>query len=106
MRYLKKFLYFLVILFVLLIGTIYATDHDYLVKAVQTIYLNGHKTAFLDDYKYFDNLTIKKGNHPQPWAVHRDYNKISQTEILESIHKELGTIAFLIIKNDSIWSEH
>jgi CubicO group peptidase (beta-lactamase class C family) len=106
MRYLKKFLYSLVVLFVLLIGTLYATDHDYLVKAVQTIYLNGHKTAFLDDYKYFDNLTVKKGNHPQPWAVHKDYNKIPQTKILESTHKELGTVAFLIIKNDSIWSEN
>lgn len=106
MRYLKKFLYFLLIFFALLIGTLYATDHEYLIKAVQTIYLNGHKTAFLDDYKYFDNLTIKKGNHPQPWPLHKDYNKVPQTQALESIHKELGTTAFLIIKNDSIWNEH
>lgn len=106
MRYLKKFLYFLLIFFVLLIGTLYATDHDYLLKAVQTIYLNGHKTAFLDDYKYFDNLTIKKSKQPQAWPKHADYNKTSQTSALEKINGELGTVAFLIIKNDSIWSEH
>jgi len=42
---------------------------------------------------------------PQPWPLHKDYNKVKATQRLEDVHKELGTIAYLIIKNDSLWHE-
>ena len=73
-------------------------------KAVRTIYLNGHTTAFLEDYKYFDNRTIEKGVG-QPWNISKQYNTVKPTAALEDMHKKIGTVAFLIIKNDSIWNE-
>ena len=83
---------------------LYVFDVDYLLRAVKTIYLKGHTTAFLEDYKEFPNRTIQKGT-AQPWAVSKDYNSVPATDKLNTTHKNLQTVAFLIIKNDSIWHE-
>lgn len=79
----------------------YIFDVDYLFKAVRTIYFNGHVTAFLDDYQYFDNRTIESGA-PQPWNFSKQYNKAAASDELQQLHKQTGTVAFLVIKNDSI----
>jgi CubicO group peptidase (beta-lactamase class C family) len=105
MKYLKKFAKVILVFAILLVGTLYATDTDYLLKAVRTIYLNGHTTAFLDDYNYFDNSVIEAGE-PVAWPLHTDYNSVTETDELNKINTELGTVAFLIIKNDSIWFEN
>lgn len=105
MKFLKKFLKWLVILSVLLVAVLYITDTDYLLKAVRTIYLKGHTTAFLEDYHQFDNRTIENGT-PQPWPKHENYNSATETERLVKTNTEYGTIAYVIIKNDSIWFEN
>lgn len=105
MKFLKKLLKFLVILFGLVIIVLYITDTDYLLKAVRTIYLNGHSTAFLEDYKYFDNKEVKASDNPEPWPNHKDYNSVKPTDELSKANKDWGTIAYVIIKNDSIWFE-
>ena len=83
---------------------LYIFDVDYLLRAIKTIYLKGHTTAFLEDYKEFPNRTIQKGI-AQPWAVSKDYNSVPATDKLNTTHKKLQTVAFLVIKNDSIWHE-
>ena len=105
MKFLKKLLKFLVILFGLTIAVLYITDTDYLIKAVRTIYLKGYTTAYLEDYKEFDNEVVENST-PQPWPNHIDYNKAQETEGLKAINKANGTIAYVIIKNDSIWFEN
>jgi CubicO group peptidase (beta-lactamase class C family) len=104
MKYLKKFLKFILVLFVLLIAVLYITDTDYLIKAVRTIYMKGHTTAFLEDYKEFDNQAIEI-KISQPWNNHVDYNTVTVTPQLEKSNQDWGTIAYVIIKNDSIWFE-
>ena len=106
MKHFKKLLKFLVIFFGLLITVLYITDTDYLIKAVRTIYMKGYTTAFLEDYKDFDNQTIAASENPQAWFNHKEYNSIQSTEILNKANKDWGTIAYLIIKNDSIWFEN
>ncbi|MFD1062498.1 serine hydrolase domain-containing protein [Winogradskyella litorisediminis] len=106
MKFLKKLLKFLVIFFGLLIAILYITDTDYLLKAVRTIYLKGHTTAYLEDYKHFDNQEIEASNNPQPWPNHIDYNSAKETDRLAKANKDWGTIAYVIIKNDSIWFEN
>ena len=106
MKKLKKILIGFVIMIGVLILSLYIFKKDYLLRAVRVTYLNGHSTAFLDDYKYFDNAIIQKSNQPQPWNLTKDYNSVRPTEKLEKLHQEVGTIAFLIIKNDSIWNEN
>ncbi len=105
MRFLKRFFKWFAILFTLLIIVLYITDTDYLIKAVRTIYLRGHTTAFLDDYKKFDSQVIDIGT-PQPWPNHKNYNTIKGTKRLKKANNDWGTIAYLIIKNDSIWYEN
>lgn len=104
MTFLKKLLKWLVIVIGLLIILVYITDTDYLLKAVRTIYLTGHTTAYLEDYKKFDNQVVENGT-PQPWPNHKDYNTVSTTANLDSINVANGTVAYVIIKNDSIWFE-
>lgn len=104
MNFLKKFSVWLLAPISGLIILMYIFDIEYLLKAIRVTYFTGHKTAFLEDYKYFDNRTIESGT-AQPWNIHKYYNKIQATKKLEETHKELQTTAFLIIKNDSIWHE-
>jgi len=101
----KKFLKWFAILLLVIVLGLYAFDYDYILKGIRVVYLTGHKTAFIDDFKYFENDTIAKSNNPQSWPLHRENNKVNATEKLQQINEELGTVAFLIIKNDSIWYE-
>ncbi len=105
MKFLKSFLKWTLIILVLLVAILYITDTDYLLKAVRTIYLKGYSTAYLEDYKEFDNELVQNGS-AQPWPNHKDHNTAKETERLNDINKEKGTIAYVIIKNDSIWFEN
>ncbi|HUH28307.1 serine hydrolase [Gelidibacter sp.] len=104
MKFLKQFLKWILILLVLIVAVLYITDTDYLLKAVRTIYLKGHTTAYLEDYKEFDNEKVANGT-PQPWPNHLEYNSVKETDALQKMNTDLGTIAYVIIKNDSIWFE-
>lgn len=105
MKGLKRLLIGLITLILLVAIVFYVFNIDYLLKAVRVTYLNGHKTAFLDDYKYFDNRTIANSTVAQPWKIAKNYNQVKATKKLEKLHKEIGSVAFLIIKNDSIRHE-
>lgn len=80
------------------------TGNGYIFKAIRTIYLTGHNSAFLEDYNYFENRTIESGT-AQPWPQTKDYNQIQSTAKLDSIHQANKTVAYLIIRNDSIFFE-
>jgi|TARA_B110000037_G_scaffold97665_1_gene114500 CubicO group peptidase (beta-lactamase class C family) len=90
---------------IILISGVYVSDYSYLLDGVFKIYFTGHKTAFLDDYNYFDNRILAASETPQPWPVHSQFNTISLSDELEKYHKEKGTVAFLAIKNDSLYFE-
>ena len=92
------------IIFASLIALIYAFNIEYLIKGVRTIYLTGNNTAFISDYEYFDNREIKSVN-PQPWALHKKYNMISESDTLQKLNIDGKTKSFLVIKNDSILFE-
>ncbi|MBT8270483.1 MAG: serine hydrolase [Flavobacteriaceae bacterium] len=104
MKTLKKTLKYLLIFIAFLVVTLYVFDYDYMLKALRTIYFQGHTTAYLEDYKEFDNDTVQAGIR-QAWPLHADYNTIEATETLTDWHERLGTTAFLVLKNDSIWYE-
>tara|TARA_B110000503_G_C7112428_1_gene398728 strand:- start:138 stop:1298 length:1161 start_codon:yes stop_codon:yes gene_type:complete len=101
----KKTLNSIGLIIIVLFGALYISDYKYLLKGVSTIYLTGHKTAFLDDYTYFDNNTLPASEDPQPWPLHLEYNTISLSEALEKHHETTKSVAFLVIKNDSLYFE-
>ena len=97
-KLIKGFVYLIITLFSLL----YISKYDYLLEAVSKIYFTGHVTAYLEDYKKFDNRVLPASTSPQPWPLHSSYNKISISNTLETYHQEYETVAFLVIKEDSI----
>ena len=86
-------------------GLLFVTGYDWFLKGLSVIYLTGHNTAFLDDYKHFDNRKVKSTNIAQPWARHRNYNQTKSPASLEAYHKATKTVAFLVIQNDSVLHE-
>jgi CubicO group peptidase (beta-lactamase class C family) len=104
MRFIKKFLKGFLSILLLLIVLAYITDYEYILKGVRVVYMTGHVTAYIDDYPHFENEEILNAT-PQPWPLHAKYNTIEATPRLQKTHDELGTVAFLVIKNDSIWYE-
>ncbi|MEN9907763.1 MAG: hypothetical protein RLZZ540_904 [Bacteroidota bacterium] len=105
MKWLKKLLIGLIAFILIVEIVFYIFKIDYLIKAVRITYFNGHSTAFLEDYKYFPNRIIEKSTVAQPWKIAKNCNQIKATKKLEELHQEIGTVAFLIIKKDSIWHE-
>jgi CubicO group peptidase (beta-lactamase class C family) len=101
----KRFLKWFVSLLLLVVIVLYISDYDYILKGVRVVYLTGHTTAFIDDHTYFENEIIPASTRPQPWPIHKEFNSVHPTEKLRMLNEELGTVAFLIIKNDSIWYE-
>tara|TARA_B100001057_G_scaffold314654_1_gene314764 strand:+ start:10434 stop:11579 length:1146 start_codon:yes stop_codon:yes gene_type:complete len=97
----KKVLKWLMAIFLFLIFLIYLFQLDYIFSGVKTIYFTGNNTAFISDYKYFDNREIVASS-PQPWSIHKQYNQIEASEKLKEINKKRKTKAFIVIKNDSI----
>lgn len=85
---------------------LYIFGYGYIFKGLQVIYLKGYTTAYISDYPEFENREIEAGQNYQPWPIHPRYNSAEPTKKLSEINKELGTVAFLIIKNDSIWYEN
>lgn len=88
----------------LVIG-LYVSGHGYILKGIWVVYLHGHTTAYIDDFEFFETETIPASTHPQPWPLHKAYNTVEATPALSKMNDTLGTIAFLVIKNDSIWFE-
>ena len=104
MKLLKKILLTFLGLLILSVGLLYLFNKEYLLKGIRITYLKGYTTAYIDDYPEFDNRKIEAGQ-PQTWPEHTAYNSVKATKKLQQINQKLGTVAFLIIKNDSIWYE-
>ncbi len=101
----KKTLYSLGFTLLILVGVLYISDYSYLLRAVSKIYFTGHSTAFLSDYKRFDNHILPASENPQAWPLHKNYNEVNLSEDLEAFHKKTQTVAFVLIKNDSVYLE-
>ncbi len=104
MKSIKKFFKGFISIIILLVVIAYITDYEYILKGVRVVYMTGHVTAYIDDYPHFENEEIANST-PQPWPLHKAYNTTKVTQKLQETHNNLGTVAFMIIKNDSIWHE-
>ena len=106
MKYIKGFFKWFIGTLLLIVLLLYITDYEYILKGVRVVYMTGHTTAYIDDHPYFENMTIKKGDDTQSWPKHKGYNTIKPTQNLITTHEKLGTVAYVIIKNDSLWYEY
>ena len=101
----KKIIIIFSISIIISLGLIFKSETLYLFDLVKTISKTKRTVADITDYKFFDNIDIPKSENPQAWPLHKDFNKIKSTDILNKTNDRLGTVAFLIIKNDSLWYE-
>jgi len=97
----KKALKYILAIFVILNFLIILSGKSWLYKAVSVTYLKGHTSSYIDDYIHFPSNSIKNGHH-QEWLVSKEYNKAQLPEFIKPINDKLGTVAYVVIKNDSI----
>src|SRR5690554_3539696 len=98
-RLLKIISFFLLFL----IGLLYLTGNQYVIRGVQLTYLKGQKTANIDDYIDFDNNIILSYK-PQAWEKHELFNKIPLTDTLTQELKDYKSIGFFVVKDGkALW---
>lgn len=95
----RKIFYFLVLLIFITVLGLYATGNGYVVKGFRLTYLQGNTTANIYDADDFDNRVIL-AQHPQSWNFASPMHAIP--EALDKKLSEDNTVAFLVIKNDSV----
>ena len=101
----KKIIIIFSVSIIISLGLIFKSETLYLFDLVKTISKTKRIVADITDYKFFDNIDIPKSENPQAWPLHEDFNKTKSTNKLNKTNDRLGTVAFLIIKNDSLWYE-
>ncbi|MGA0373187.1 MAG: serine hydrolase domain-containing protein [Flavobacteriaceae bacterium] len=101
----KKILFGLALFLAIAFSLLYVSKYNYLLKGISTVYLTGHTTAYLTDYKKFFNDSVLKSAQPQAWPLHKFYNQFPTSNGLEKYHKDRKTVAYLVIKSDSILYE-
>ena len=101
----KKVIRPTVVVIIGLVAVLYLTGNGFVFQLVAKVLETGRTTAGINDYLYFDNIEIPPSDNPQAWLLDKNYNIVPSPPSLDALHKELGTVAFLIIKNDSLWHE-
>lgn len=104
MKLLRNILIILLFVFGLLNLFLLLTNNSHIYKALALTYLKGRTGPDIDDYKEFPVRTIAAGT-AQPWPRGVDYNAIRiPASYMPSITR-LGTVALLVVKNDSLRHE-
>lgn len=94
----------ILVVFAIIVSSRFQYFDDF--KSMISLVIRSQNTkASIDDYKFFDNVEIKKSDSLFEWPKHNLYNQIGSSKTLDSVHNKNETVAFLIIKNDSIIKE-
>ncbi|MDX5428230.1 MAG: beta-lactamase family protein [Bacteroidota bacterium] len=104
LRAILKILGYLILFIVLIYLALVGTGNAHLITAVRATYLRGHTTASIDDYPYFDTRSIP-ARDPQSLWESQQYNASEIPAGLRKVLVETKTVAFLVIKNDSVLLE-
>jgi CubicO group peptidase (beta-lactamase class C family) len=96
----KWFLIILVVLNLIII----VSGKTYLYKGIANTYLKGQSGPSIFEYEIFDNREVKAGNF-QKWNIASAYNSKTISETHQKQFTDLQTIAFVVIKNDSMVHE-
>ena len=100
----KKIAWILPAFLLLLAAALQLGGHGYIWRALSSTYLQGHRTANIDDAKNFDQRTIAKGD-ATPWLKDARYNqKPLDTSTLDYL-KQYGTAAFLVAQKGALVHE-
>lgn len=104
MKILKKVGKWVLIIFLILNLLIIVSGKTYLYKGIANTYLKGRSGPNIFEYTIFDNREVKAGTELK-WSVAGSYNKKTVSDAHLKEFAEMQTIAFVVIKNDSITHE-
>ena len=94
----------ILVVFAIIVSSRFQYFDDF--KSMISLVIRSQNTkASIDDYKFFDNVEIKRSDSLFEWPKHNLYNQIGSSKTLDSVHNKNETVAFLVIKNDSIIKE-
>lgn len=82
------------------------SGNGYLLKGLWASYLHGANSATIDDARFFDTQPIPAGKPVWEWPLSASYNKVALPGPLKDVLTETGTVAFLVVRDDSILMEH
>lgn len=104
MKKVKRIIYIVVGLSVVHL-LILANNYDYLYTVIQMTVLKGKLGPSIDEYSAFSNRVVEAPNQAQPWPEAQNYNQtpVPQEHLTEL--EELHSVAYLIIKDDSVQTE-
>lgn len=104
MKILKKIGKWFLIIFVLLNLAIIISGRTYLYKGIANTYLKGRSGPSITEFEIFSNHVVKAGKE-QKWNASKNYNSKKIPEKLEKPFEDLQTVAFVVVKNDSLVHE-
>jgi CubicO group peptidase (beta-lactamase class C family) len=104
MKILKKIGTWFLILLVILNIAILVSGKTYLYKGIANTYLKGRSGPSITEFDIFENREVKAGTE-QKWPIAKNYNSQKLPAALEPKFNEMQTIAFVVIKNDSLTHE-
>jgi CubicO group peptidase (beta-lactamase class C family) len=80
------------------------TGHAYIWRALKSTYLQGHRTANIDDAHNFDQRIIAKGAG-QAWPQAANYNQQTLSESILQHHQHYATAAFIVAQHGKLVHE-
>lgn len=95
----------IVILLIVLVGIVRFTGNGYLLKGLWASYMHGYSSASIDDAQFFNTRSIETTNNTYTWPLHEAYNAEPLSDSLRQTLEKVKTVAFLVLKNDSLWLE-
>jgi CubicO group peptidase (beta-lactamase class C family) len=104
MKLIKGFFKWLLIILIIVNVLILVTGNTHIYKGLQHTYLKGRSGPSPTEYTIFANNEIK-ANKELPWAVSKNYNKLELSAVARKELEDFKSLAFLVIKNDSILYE-
>ncbi len=95
----KRILYIFLLVIVIANVAIWASDTTYIYKALV------YQQPGIDDLEIFPYTTIENTGKKDPWKISSTKNKVKLSDSLRNVLERYETVAFLVIKNDSIQYE-
>lgn len=101
MKNLIKALGSLVVIIGLVIGGLYISGNQFLLKGLWAAYLHGNTSATIGDAQFFDTRTVEAGE-PIPWKVSAYAKDWEISEELRTSLEETESVAFLMAQDGEI----
>lgn len=106
LKWLVRFIAYLLGILLLAIVLAYVTGYSYLIKGIKLTYLSGFTSAHIYDGNGFDKSRIDNGSYISALPHSSQYNLIDLPDDLKTMLEKTESTSFIVLRNDSIIWEH